>query len=134
MKKFFTLLSVVFAFVCMVSCSSSSTPSAVVEKYAKCMMNEDYETAVDLFYFSVDDAEKLKTNKEKMVKMFDRYVKPEFDKNGGVKGYEIGEEVISEDGLSATVSFDYIYGNDKVDSQRSKLKNIDGKWYLDSGK
>ncbi len=133
MKRFFTLLSVMVAFACMVSCTSS-TPAGVVKEYAKSIMNEDYDAAISLFYFSSDDPAVVESSKNKMSKMFDRFVKPEFDKNGGVADFEIGETTISEDGLTATVVFDYIYGNGKVDDQKSKLKCVDGQWYLDSGK
>lgn len=136
MKRIFTILSVLVALIGVVSCSSSSlsSPTDVVEEYIKSLKNDDYGSAIDLFYFSAVDSKTIEENKEKMVAIFDRFVKPEFDKNGGIDSYEIKEETIDEDGLTATVAFDYVYGNGEVEPVTSKLKKIDGKWYLDSGK
>lgn len=135
MKKFITFLSVLCAFVCMVACSSStSSPSGVVEQYAKYIKAGQYEKVTELFCFEGENSAKAEEMKKMMESgMLDK-AKAEYDKEGGVDSYELGAETISEDGSSATVELTFIYGNGKTDSQKVETENYDGKWYLSTGK
>ncbi len=133
MKRLFTLLSIMCTFVCIVACSSSKTPSSIVEQYAKAMKGEDFEAVAELFY-SEGSEEEIAENRKMITGLLEGKVKPEMDKNGGIESYEIGEEVISEDGQSATVEFALYFGNGDCESQKSELVNVDGTWYLDAGK
>lgn len=51
-----------------------------------------------------------------------------------VKSFEVVEEIISEDGNSATVKIKTIYNDDSENVSTDKLFKQDGKWYLDISK
>ncbi|MFI3317323.1 MAG: DUF4878 domain-containing protein [Rikenellaceae bacterium] len=134
MKKLFTLLTVACAFVCMVACSSSSSPEAVVAQYNKCMQKGDVDGLLKLFYMKDQDADKIAKQTEEFKELMDRMMLPEIEKMGGIKSFEVGEAKISEDGLSAKVPQATTYGNGETYNQPAKLVKVDGKWYIDFSK
>lgn len=134
MKKVIGFLSILFLAICMIACSSNSTPTAVVKEYAKCLKNKDYNGIANLFYYDSSDAEKAAESKKMITSILSDKVNSEIEKMGGIESYEIGTEVISEDGESAVVNLTFTYGNGETEDEKSELDYIDGKWYLSTGK
>lgn len=134
MKKFITFLSGLCAFVCMVACSSSSSPSGVVEQYAKYVKSGDYEKIIDLIYFDESDPKKAEESRAMVTGVLSEKLSKAIEKNDGVASYEIGTETIAEDGNSGNVELTFTYGNGENDTQKVDVENVDGKWYLELGK
>lgn len=134
MKRLITLFSVICALVCVVACSTQSSPSSVAETYAKALKSENYDAITKLFYVNSDNAEEVQQSREMIKGLLTDKVKPEIDANGGITSYEVGAETISEDGTEATVDLTFVYGNGDSEEEEVELVNVDGTWYLDTGK
>lgn len=125
MKRLIALFSIICAFVCVVSCSSSSTPTSVVEQQLKAMKAGDAEKIADLFYFEED----IEESRQMIIGLMSK-VAPQIESKGGIDSYEITSEKISESGETAKVYYTITYGNGEVDDQDSDTIMHDGKWYL----
>ncbi len=134
MKKIITFLSILIAFVCVISCSSSSTPTAVAEKYVSYLKSGNYDGIADLIYYDQSDSEAAEESKKMIKGILNDKVKSQVDEKGGIKSYEIGEETIDEEGKDATVKVSIVYGNEKKDNMDVDLHCVDGKWYISTGK
>ena len=102
-----------------------------MEKYVACIQAGQYEEAIDLFYFkkNLTDGDKQQyasLMRDKMAK--------DIDKKGGLKGAEITNVQLSEDGNSAQVDYTLKYGDGSAKSEKGKVVKVDGVWKLDSGK
>ncbi len=133
MKKLSILVVALFAILGFTACGgSSNTPSAVANKYYKAMIANDYKTAVSLFSLDPEEgmtAEALTQKLESVNKMREQQ---------GIKllKVEVTGEEIDEEAGTAEVSVDAYYqkGDEEAeaDSERIKLKLVDGKWMLSS--
>ena len=74
------------------------------------------------------------TAQGKIKKSFTEKAKQSTEAKGGVKSFEVVEEKISEDGLSATVSTKVVYGNGTESTEQSKYVKKDNVWKLSMGK
>jgi len=75
-----------------------------------------------------------KEGKAEMIKAFAEKAESSTEAKGGLKSFEIMEENISEDGLTAAVSVKLVYGNGTEDSDKLNFVKEDGKWKLSMGK
>lgn len=50
------------------------------------------------------------------------------EKKGGIDSYSILSKTIAEDGKTAKVEYEIVYGNGKKDKQSFDMVLIDGKW------
>ena len=130
MQKILSVLSLTLVALAFVSCNQN-TPEGVVEKYVACIQAGQYEEAIDLFYFkkNLTDGDKQQyasLMRDKMAK--------DIDKKGGLKGAEITNVQLSEDGNSAQVDYTLKYGDGSAKSEKGKVVKVDGVWKLDSGK
>ncbi|GBD87394.1 lumazine-binding domain protein [bacterium BMS3Abin03] len=136
MKTFKLLFSIalIAAIFALVSCgeggvAGSSTPGDVVKTAIENIANENYD-AVLTVYVTKKGKELSKEEKNK-VKAFLPSAKEDLDKNDGLKEVKIINETISEDGTTAVVKAQVIYGNGKKGRESStKLINVDGKWRI----
>ena len=112
----------------VVGCNSGSETQKVAEKYLELSKNEDIDGMFDMMYFEKDSQkEGLKSMvKEKVSNKSDGYKK--------IKSYKFIDETVDKEKGTATVNFDIVYDNDSTKQDNVKLKKIDGKWMVDSGK
>lgn len=133
------LLISAFAFVAvciMTACGGSveqSGPRSVAEKSVECLKNKDFKGYVDLMYFPTEGkkAEEIEQTKAMYVSMLQNKYQEATKKDGDIKGYEFVSEEVKDS--VATVKMVVSYEN-KTDTTDVKLKNKEGKWFLDAGK
>lgn len=134
MKKLLTHLLLMFIIaVGMISCTPS-TPSGAMEKYLSSLKSGDYEGFVDGVNFSETDPAKLEESREMLTSLIKEKVGKEFEKQNGIKKFEIISETISEDGNSATVEYITYFGDGSDKKEKSKMIKVDGKWMMDMNK
>jgi hypothetical protein len=122
MKKIATLilaLSVMTLISCGGSGSKGNSPSKVVKNYYEAIQAEKYDKAISYF----EQAEEMQALVGKMEQTF--------REKEGVKTFQLGEEIISEDGNSATVEVITTHGDGEVEEMTFKLNKIDGEWKID---
>ena len=135
MKTFKLLFSValITAIFALISCGEgglgSSSPGDVVKTATWNMADENYDAAVAVYVNK--NGEELSKEEQEKIKALLPQVKEEIDKKGGLKEVVILEETISEDGTTATVKGQTIYGNgEKEEGSDSKLINVNGEWRI----
>jgi hypothetical protein len=139
MKKVLSFLVVTAIAFFAVNCGGSgggNTPASIEKAMYSQLQKGNYEKAVEIMVENLDNEDKEVSAEEKaqFVAAFAEKAKQSNEAQGGIKSFEIVEEVISEDGLSATVSTKVVYGNGKEDTNTSKYVNKDGKWKMSLGK
>jgi hypothetical protein len=135
MKTFKLLFSValVTAIFALISCGEgglgSSSPGNVVKTATWNMADENYDAAVAVYVNK--NGEELSEEEQAKIVAFMPEGKKEMDKKGGLKEVIIIEETISEDGTTATVKGQVVYGNgEKENESTSKLLNVNGEWRI----
>lgn len=130
MKKFTAFSLVTLLIMVMFACSGAKTPSATAEKMAGYLQSKDYVAFVECL--AIDDSTKTAEENAKNKEMIIALMKDKGDKQmaekGGIKSYEVLEEVIAEDGLTATVKMKYTYGNGTAEEQTTNLVKVDNEW------
>jgi hypothetical protein len=124
------LISAIFA---LVSCGEgglgSSSPGDVVKTATWNMADENYDAAVAVYVNK--NGEELSEEEQAKIIAFMPEGKKEIDKKGGLKEFIILEETISEDGTTATVKGQVVYGNgEKEKGSESRLINMNGEWRI----
>ena len=117
----------------LVSCGegglSSSSPGDVVKISAGNIADEDYDALVTLYVNK--NGEPLSKEEQDKIKTIMPEVKKEMDKKGGLSEVLILNETISEDGKTATVKTQLVFGDgEKSDEDTSKLLNVNGQWKI----
>lgn len=130
MKKILSVLSLAFITLTFVSCNQN-TPEGVVTKYVACIQNGQYEEAIDLFYFKKNLTD---SDKQQYANLMRDKVGKEIDKRGGLKGAEVTNVQMSEDGNSAKVDYTMKYGDGSAESKKADVVKVDDVWKLDTGK
>lgn len=130
MKKILSVLSLALIALTFVSCNQN-TPEGVVTKYVACIQNGQYEEAIDLFYFKKNLTD---SDKQQYANLMRDKVGKEIDKRGGLKGAEVTNVQMSEDGNSAKVDYTMKYGDGSAESKKADVVKVDGVWKLDTGK
>ena len=128
MKKMMWMACLVLLTMMFVGCKKGSETQKVAEKYMELNQKEDVDGMFDIMYF-----EKQST-KESMKAMVKEKIanKPEQFKK--IKSYEFVDETLDEDKGTAVVNFKVVYVNDSTANNTVKLKKVDDKWLVDSGK
>lgn len=112
----------------MVGCDKSSETQKVAEKYMEFTKNEDVDAMFDMMYFENENA------KEGMKAMVKEKISSKSDKYKKIKSYEFVDETLDKDKGIAVVNFNIVYENDSTADNQVKLKKIDDKWMVDTGK
>lgn len=134
MKKNGMLIVLTYALAIIISScgggssASGNSPSKTVEKAFGYYMKKDYDRMAAMY--ANGEAKKLTKEELDKVKAMMPYATQEDEKKGGLKGYEITEETIAEDGNSAKVRVVKKYGNGKEDTDRLTLVKVDGDWLI----
>ena len=101
--------------------AKADTPTATFEKYADYIKKGDFAKAVDILEGS---NEATKEQKEFIVALMQEASK----ENGGVTSYEVLNEEISEDGMTAKIKVKYTWGNGKTKETTEKLVKTENGW------
>ena len=143
MKKIFSFLAVAVIAFFAVSCGGNKGANtgvkggpASIEKtiYAQ-LQKGNYAKAVEIMVENLDNIKASSAEETaQMLSAFTEKAKESNEAKGGVKSFEVLEEEISEDGLSAVVSTKIVYGNGEEKTETSKYVKKDGKWKLSMGK
>jgi len=135
MKRVFSFLVVAVIVVFTASCGGGNTPASIEKAMLSQMQKGNYKKAVEIMAENLDgDETPSAEEKAQFVEAFSEKARKSDEEEGGIKSFEITEEKISEDGLSATVSSKVVYGNGKETTTTSKYVKKDGKWKLSLGK
>lgn len=125
------LITAIFA---LVSCGEggvggSSTPGDVVKTMVEKIADGNYDAVVAISV--TKKGETLNEEEQAKIMAFLPEGEKEIDKKGGLKEVTILAETISEDGNTATVKSQLIYGNgEKGSKSDTKLINVNGKWRI----
>ena len=126
-------IALITAMFALVTCGEgglgSSSPSDVVKISAGNIADEDYDALVTLYVNK--NGEPLSKEEQDKVKAIMPRMKEEIDKKGGIKEVIIIEETISEDGTTATVNSQLVFGDgEKSDGDAAELMMVDGEWKI----
>ncbi len=126
-------ISIITSLFTLVSCGEgglgSNSPGDVVKISAGNIADENYDVLVT--HYVNKNGEPLSKEEQDKIKSIMPEVKKEMDKKGGLKEIIIIEEAISEDGSTASVKSQLIFGNgEKSDEDTSKLLNVNGQWKI----
>ena len=135
MKTFKLLfgIALITALFALVSCGEgglgSSSPGDVVKISAGNIADEDYDALVALYVNK--NGEELSKEEQDKIKAIMPEVKKEMDKKGGLKEVIILEETIAEDGTTATVKTQIVFGDgEKSNEDTSNLIKVNGEWRI----
>ncbi len=134
MKKLLGLVALVVAMFVVTACGGGNSPKGAAEKAMKAMKDRDAKTLVDMLYNAKED-ETSQNEKDMAVAMFQEKMDKQYEKDGGIKSYEVLSEQIAEDGNTAVVDVKIEYANGKTDEDKMKMKkNAKGEWKVDISK
>lgn len=134
MKKIITMFAMAAALF-VASCGGSNTPSDAVTEIYSLIIDGNYEAVADCFQYNNVKPEELEQAKAMIVSLLSEKMAPKLEKKGGLKAVETLEEVIAEDGQSATVKVKMIYGDGTDETQDVKMVlNDKGEWKATMGK
>lgn len=120
-KLTFIIFTIVLMGMCLVSCSKP-TPASITADCIEYVKNGDYAAYANTF--DATDAEK-----QELQEMFEKKGKAIMEKQQGIASYEIVEEKISEDGLTAVVNAKITYGNGEVDeNNKFNFVKVNDEW------
>ncbi|HNX89984.1 MAG TPA: DUF4878 domain-containing protein [Paludibacteraceae bacterium] len=137
MKKLFQLMAAIAIALFVTNCGGkeANTPSAIEKTLYTQLQKGDYQKAAELIIKNLS-TEKEMTAEESatLIKSFTEKAKQSTEAKGGVKSFEILEEKISEDGLTATVTTKVVYGDGTDKTETTKYEKKDNDWKLSMGK
>ena len=130
MKKIFLSLVCMVALLATTSCGgSSATPSDSAKEWIELIKAKDYEGFVETIQPSEKATpEEAEQAKQMYLSLFKDKGDKQIEKKGGIASYSILSETISEDGKTAKVECEIVYGNGKTDKQSFDMVLVDGKW------
>lgn len=137
MRKLLISAFAIVAACIMAGCGAGSvdenSPRGIAEKSVECLKNKDFKGYVDLMYFPTDGkkAEEIEQTKTMYVSMLQNKYQEATKTQGNIKTYEFVSEEVKD--TMATVKMAIAYEN-KNDTTDIKLKNKEGKWYLEIGR
>lgn len=145
-----TILATVCCLVSLVlaSCGGGgkggNSPSEMVLKFYDYAKADDGDMARAMTYvmdntdfggMSAEQAAKTREQMNALTTGLSEKMKAEVEKQGGLKSFEITEETISGDGLTATVKGYSVYNNDeKGDDSTIDFVKVDNKWMFKNEK
>ncbi len=136
MKRLVILLAVVAMAFGISSCSKTSTPSDTVKASYECIQAGDFEKAVKDYYYEfnaekpADFTEEDQKQSDAMLAMLCGKAQQSMEAKGGLTSFEIGDEKISEDGLTAEVEVKCVFGNGEEETDSKELEKLNDKWYI----
>jgi hypothetical protein len=135
MKTFKLLFSValITAIFALISCGEgglgSSSPGDVVKTAMWNWADGNYDSMIAVYVNK--NGEELSKEEQNKMKAMMLQAKEGLDKKGGIKEVIITEETISEDGTTATVKSQMIFGDgEKKDGDADKLMMVNGEWRI----
>jgi hypothetical protein len=136
MKKsnVFLFLSVLLTALFMNSCGGSGggiiskTPSDVVKAAINALKDKNYDGVVK-YYVRKDGAMLTDEEKQKLSGLCTMATKV-MEQKKGLKDILILEEKIAQDGQTATVRYKMLYNDGSESEDGSKLKKVNGDWYI----
>ena len=137
MKRILSITLWIAAMFVMASCSSGSgsTPGKALGKYVDELKSGNYENFVEGFALEEGiPAEQAQQQKAMLASLVGEKASQEYEKKGGLKGFEIVSEEIAEDGNSAVVTFKLQFGDGTDSEDTQKMVKRDGKWLMDADK
>ena len=135
MKKIIGFVAIAAFALVMAACGGDNSPKSVAEEAVKCIQDKDYAGYVDLMYLSVKEGENIDEKKQAITDMLQSKAQSTLDTKGGIKSCEVLSETIAEDGKTAVVEMNIVYGNGEEKKDSMKLRKDDSdKWLIDAGK
>lgn len=130
MKKLFLSLVCMIALITISSCGgSSATPSDTAKEWIELIKAKDYESFVETIQPNKKATpEEAEQTKQMYLSLFKDKGDKQIEKKGGIDSYSILSETIAEDGKTAKVEYEIVYGNGKKDKQSFDMVLVDGKW------
>lgn len=139
-KQFFVILTIALACgIFVASCGQSSestgsepapskiikkeTPSDAVRKSATCLQKGDFKGALQ---YRVDYEEMTEKQLDEFVKLTESL----YNMRKGLESYEIVDEKIAEDGKSAVVTTEFVFGDGSTNKSSDKLLLTDKGWRM----
>ncbi len=132
--KFLFGIALLTAILALISCGEgglggSSSPGDVVKTASWNMADENYDAMFAVYVNK--NGEELSKEEQDKIKAFLPKAKEEIDKKGGLKEVIITEETISEDGTTAQVNSQVVFGDgEKSDGDLTELMMVDGEWKI----
>jgi hypothetical protein len=115
------LLSIFFA----TSCGGPKTPGEIAKYYTEKMYKGDIEEVLEA-YVNPPEGEK----KDQLVALVKGKLEKTLEKKEGLSEVKIMEEKIAEDGETARVKLEVIFGDGSKDHDTMRLKKVDGDWKI----
>lgn len=128
MKKMMFMACLVMLTFLFVGCDKSSETKKVADKFVELNKNEDLDGMFDMMYFKDD-----KTRDQTKAFVKDKISKEDKSKKK-IKSYEFIDETVNEEKGTAVVKYNITYENDSIAKEQVKLKEVDGKWMVDTEK
>ena len=120
MKKFYLIIAIAVASVCLYSCTSTSKgPEKVAKQAIEALQKADYDAYAATFNLSSSDQKML-------AGMVEEKMKEQLDKKGGIKSYKITDTQIEED--SAKVTVNIVYKDGSAENQDMKFTKVNDEW------
>ena len=131
MKRILNVLmvAVVMGLVLAACSPSDATPKDAAMKCANHLKSGNYEALVNELAFNGEvSPEEMKQQKSLLVSVLKDKTEKSLEKQGKIKDVEFVSEQISEDGNTAVVKLNFIYGNGENEPTDFDLVKIDNKW------
>ncbi|MBQ9555696.1 MAG: DUF4878 domain-containing protein [Muribaculaceae bacterium] len=130
MMKTFTFSALVALMSwCIVSCCCPPSPGGAFECYMTKMKNRDFKgcaqcIAIDETMTAVENAQVAQRIESLLSAQADRVMK----EKGGLKNAFVKDEAISDDGNSAMLRVEYIYGDSTRQEHTQEMVRQNGQW------
>ena len=126
MKKAIAILTGIalcLAAIALSGCSQDKTSESkkVAETAIKALMKGDIKAYVDTYDLSDED-------KAQLTSLLEGKLKPEIEKNGGIKSYEFVEEDINDEANTASYTVKLTYGDGTEKEETINLVKTDNGW------
>ncbi|MDR3194789.1 MAG: DUF4878 domain-containing protein [Tannerella sp.] len=116
-------VAILFGSLMFAACGgNSNSPSGIVKSAYTELQKGNYDKYFDIAIALTDRVSE--DEKESYVNLITEVM----EANGGLKSFEIQNEEISEDGLTATIEIKIVYGNGTDSTQKAKFEKKDGVW------
>jgi len=129
MKRFQVLfiLAALFAMAC--SSGGGKGPGEVYQDAMMKLADGQYDVVMGMMTMD-DDAEELSGEEKEKTMAILGMAHGQIQAKGGIKEFTILEEVIAEDGLSAVVKFEVVFGDGDTSEDEATMLKVDGKWLM----
>jgi len=133
MRKVFSFLVLAAVVLFTANCGGGggNTPASITKSMYTQMQKGNFDKVFEIMMDNMN----ITAEQKQMLAAFmtPESLKEEMQKQGEIKSFDV-TEVISEDGLSATVETKIVYKDGKEDSETTKWVKKDGRWVMSMGK